>query len=217
MTIIKMIKSLLKRVPICQYPAYWIGHRSLDWLLSEQWSESVPCLDLPIRRNSLWRCLFIFDPPLYLWAGLETNRKCWKRKKLRESQVWVKDVNISNARKRKKVRKSGGWWVVGGSHLSMPNCLARSSSYVRHAIAKTFPLFQFPNVGLQNIFLLGTYWKISTFKILFTFEWRMQNLKGHQVKSRSSFVNIYRSRTALSTKISTYIPEIGQKEKNCFW
>ena len=119
MKIIKMMKSLFKTVPICPYPAYWIGHRCLDWLLSEQWSESVPCLDLPIRRNSLWRCLFIFDPPLYLWARLETNRKCWKRKKLRESQVWVKDVNISNARKRKKVRKSGGW--VGGGGVTPVN------------------------------------------------------------------------------------------------
>ena len=119
MKIIKMMKSLFKRVPICPYPAYWIGHRCLDWLLSEQWSESVPCLDLPIRRNSLWRCLFIFDPPLYLWARLETNCKFWKRKKLRESQVWVKDVNISNARKRKKERKSGGWrW--GGHTCQCP-------------------------------------------------------------------------------------------------
>ena len=112
MKIIKMMKSLFKRVPICPYPAYWIGHRCLDWLLSEQWSESVPCLDLPIRRNSLWRCLFIFDPPLYLWARLETNRKCWKQKKIeRKSGLGQRCqyLKCQKKKKREKVRWVGGW------------------------------------------------------------------------------------------------------------
>ena len=118
MKIIKMIKSLLKRVPICQYPAYWIGHRCLDWLLSEQWSESVPCLDLPIRRNSLWRRLFIFDPTSISLSKignksqmLETKKierksglgqrcqylKCQKKEKKRESQVGGGGVTPVNA------------------------------------------------------------------------------------------------------------------------
>ena len=118
MKIIKMMKSLFKESSNLPVPAYWIGHRCLDWLLSEQWSESVPCLDLLIRRNSLWRRLFTFDPPSISLSRIGNKSQMLETKKIeRKSGLGQRCQYLKCQKKRRKKIES----QVGGGGVTPVN------------------------------------------------------------------------------------------------